>query len=170
MMTIAAVASLLVCIASVCLWIRSEFDYDSLDLYRTVYCFNVISAEGRLILQRGASSGPFFVDNTQTTSGDLKRMVWFQIPYAFDGAGFGYASSVQVMNGVQVRWRLVALPWWFIALISATLPALWLRGIVVRRRQRARSRRGECPQCGYDLRASPDRCPECGTECRTLQV
>ena len=31
-------------------------------------------------------------------------------------------------------------------------------------RERRRRSRGLCPDCGYDLRATPGRCPECGHE------
>jgi hypothetical protein len=53
----------------------------------------------------------------------------------------------------------VVITYWPIAVLLSALPALraialfWHTG---------RARRGVCPDCGYDLRATPDRCPECG--------
>jgi hypothetical protein len=55
----------------------------------------------------------------------------------------------------------VAIPHWLLFLLTAPWPLWWLAR---RRKQATRRRRGLCTQCGYDLRASPDRCPECGIE------
>jgi len=53
----------------------------------------------------------------------------------------------------------VAAPFWLFSLPFAVLPSWTLYRFIRRAR---RSRRGLCRQCGYDLRASPDKCPECG--------
>ena len=48
---------------------------------------------------------------------------------------------------------------WHLLLMAGALPLLRLPGLWRRLR---RPRAGACPNCGYDLRATPDRCPECG--------
>ena len=56
--------------------------------------------------------------------------------------------------------RFLVLPYWPLFTLSLLPPVSagrrWLRC-------RDRSRKGLCPACGYDLRASPGRCPECGS-------
>jgi hypothetical protein len=58
--------------------------------------------------------------------------------------------------------RSLLLPYWQVSSVLLAVPALWLFGFVRRRRRAYWLRRGFCPTCNYDLRATPDRCPECG--------
>jgi hypothetical protein len=54
----------------------------------------------------------------------------------------------------------ISLPNWLLAALIILLP---LRTIWRHLKQQARSAKGLCRACGYDLRATPTRCPECGT-------
>jgi len=72
----------------------------------------------------------------------------------FSFAGFGYTGEPQSSKGWGLRlWRV---PTWSLA---AGL-AVTCRFLV---RKRRRPPAGVCVNCGYDLRATPERCPECGT-------
>jgi hypothetical protein len=57
----------------------------------------------------------------------------------------------------------VVIPYWFVFLVAAAVPA---GRAVERLRGRARRRRRtllrRCVRCGYDLRGSSGQCPECG--------
>jgi hypothetical protein len=63
------------------------------------------------------------------------------------------------LAGFVQRERHVSIPFWL--LIGVTTTAGWLLG---RRNWLVRRRviNGQCPACGYDVRATPDHCPECG--------
>lgn len=61
------------------------------------------------------------------------------------------------------RSRTVVVPFWFLFMLTAAIPAIGL-GLGARAWwKRHTVLPGHCIQCGYDLRATPDRCPECGT-------
>jgi hypothetical protein len=57
------------------------------------------------------------------------------------------------------RWRQLSFPHWALLPWFMLLPAIYLNR---NNRRQSRRRAGLCSNCGYDLRATPQRCPECG--------
>ena len=70
--------------------------------------------------------------------------------------GFGYMSG---KSFPALPYLIFIVQYWFILLASGAFPLSWGHR---RRRLRTRRRAGQCPQCGYDLRATLGKCPECG--------
>jgi hypothetical protein len=110
-------------------------------------------------------------------SGGKPRFTYRSEPYApmlselfidFDTGTTGWgpvrwliASRSRPKDGDDYGAVQVGVSHWLLALILLVPPALRLNGIRKTRRLR---KLGQCPACGYDLRATPGRCPECGRE------
>jgi hypothetical protein len=76
--------------------------------------------------------------------------------------GFGVLAGQRFWNGNQERvvWhRVIALPWWFLLLLSAAAPLEQFgRWLWSNRRSERRRRQGCCLHCGYDLTGNVSGC------------
>ena len=89
--------------------------------------------------------------------GTPQATVWNRLGfYAYPGS---YQFDSPEFPGAYHDYR-VHLPHGYVVAAASVLPLLWL-ALWLRRRVKTR-RVGLCPDCGYDLRGSPERCPECG--------
>jgi hypothetical protein len=162
------VLSLLLCAATVALWVLGSV---------TIGNYGNPFSDQR---SRGANpSGvqAFGYGLAFHSSGAAMRFHWHYIRRAGDKLSIGSMWAQAEPNWTGFAWNVaptgqtapngkpwarqgtVAVPHWFVIVVSAALPGLWFRR---RRRARYRLQRGLCPDCGYDLRATPERCPECG--------
>jgi hypothetical protein len=73
--------------------------------------------------------------------------------------GFEYRVDAMASQGFHTKDRVISVPFWFVLLLLAAAPAVYVIGLI---RTHRRCLSHQCPNCGYDPRATPDHCPECG--------
>ncbi len=169
------VLSLLLCVATAALWVRSYRVLDSYQSFRP--------ADGRLIalaLLRGglqiAHGDGFPRDHPLANAGwesiemgdfmlgppDKNWQLLFGGVTSIDQRllGFRYLSGYLLAG----RFWSIQIPLWSICTLLLLSPMLRMRSSCQKWQRREHRL---CLRCGYDLRATPDRCPECGTPVTT---
>ena len=176
----ATIASLLLCLATIVLWVRSCWRADAIvsgywhyqprrDFpgYYNAWELEAQSAAGHCTFSarmRACIAGPGRYEETPGQKGkflgagpadsnhrqEIQTLLWND-PRAAGALGFRRASR-------SYMWA-IAVPHFAPVLVFALPP------VAAAHRLRRRSRRKHnnlCLTCGYDLRATPTRCPECG--------
>jgi hypothetical protein len=141
--------SLVLCVATITLWVRSHRTADQLFLGRHL----LVSEFGGLYWSPGVA----LPDQAFQQSFDAGKMGVFEHEWAH---GVRRLHPVRIIWDPSNTWWCLIVADWFVVEVFAILPLMWLLRRYVRCRRIAR---GICDHCGYDLRASPGRCPECGT-------
>jgi hypothetical protein len=150
LLNVATALSLLLCILTVVLWVRSYWYFTIVDRMTARYEGRAVALfNGEVALREPYHykwpRGWYFFDERRDF--DEGRMYSVMV---FPGIWRGSRPGVDQWVSIDMAYPFGA----FAALPLVRLARFW------RRRRRVRS--GGCPDCGYDLRATPDRCPECG--------
>jgi hypothetical protein len=175
---------LIICAASVALWIRSYRQADLL-AYIDQVALPASEPDVRKNVDTNwnvrSTAGVIFIEYSRTAErSDVNPRILRVVPVAngwhyrtYSNPTADEHASYRLFNvlGFEIGWltrdaprsrsvvRAVRLPYWMLFAISAMVPAIAAH----RRFRRHVVVPGRCATCGYDLRATPDRCPECGT-------
>jgi hypothetical protein len=173
---ILSAVSLLLCVGSCLLWVRSYWQLDeaivahwnALHSPATRIRAGVVSHWGRAEIYFVVEGVPLHRGGTSRTVAD-RYWYWMYdspmnpVPQAerIPAGPFGFHWTFQAnkLRGHWGHWGHVAAPYWFVVLLAAFMPVRWFGRW---RRGRYRLAHNLCSDCGYDLRTMPDRCPECG--------
>ena len=155
--TAASVALLLTTLAVIALWVRSYRVVEKVEFTTDGKAYFVQTASGLLMV--------LIVVKPNVEAGEFLHASWPNQgdpwgPFTFVSINsLGFAS----ISSPTGRTRGCVVPYWFLVCATGAASAPWLY-FCQRRLRRVRAvKRGRCPTCGYDLRASKDRCPECAT-------
>ena len=148
---VGAVASMLLLVAVVWLWVRNLDRVDYVEYGGNgKWLMKVISGHGTLDFL----VSPRWPQDEEFRIGQYDNHVYYGTRYSKRVLGFGTDAQWPEYGG-----RYVNIPHWFVTSTTGLLAFLfgwrWWVG-------RKRATKGCCVKCGYDLRASPERCPECG--------
>jgi hypothetical protein len=166
----AAVVSLVLCVATMAMLVRSYVVSDTLKWQSKpdpgVNSVSVISDRGGMVVWRMRENLAASEDRFSWTRRDPEGYLAYSIGnrrrvgIQHQLLGFGYLKDVPLSFFLYTSSSsAVFAPHWAVLLVTATGPLFWLRS---RAKFWSRRRRHQCLSCGYDLRATPDRCPECG--------
>ena len=169
--------STMVTIAACALWVRSSQGGDmwsraSLDRDKSGFSSTALeSSDGCFAIhwthQRAYDATTRERFHNAVNSGTFDYWDWRRGPGLWsDVYYYGQFQFKRWDGGPGLTGTTVIAPYWSIAGLFAVPTVVWM-GVGAgrafgRMRARRRSLTGRCANCGYDLRATPDRCPECG--------
>ena len=163
LLNVLSVLSLILCLATVGLWVRSYFYMESWAVQSRAVGTAWGASRGQIMLERTHAVAPHWYtpwDGVSARRRSLPIDLSTLRPPAglvtdFTALGFRYA----VVRKPDESRRFFLVPFWAAAAALLALPARRAQ-LLVRKWRRVPP--GFCPRCGYDLRATPDTCPECG--------
>src|SRR5688572_26692792 len=164
--------SLLLLLAMVILWVRSYEVSDTIRHVSAGHRRGLESSHGTIRVCRidarrdrpyGDMGWCFETESHRLVSYGMSGIYLSTSDRSFRYMPLGIERIDGSARGQQFTVFIIPMAW--LAVLSSALPAWWCAGTGVGalRRWRRRAAAVLCRNCGYDLRATPDRCPECGT-------